>query len=35
MVMADDPAIRDNRLALLKALTDRFAAVAAVEQLAT
>ena len=34
MVMADDPAIRDNRLALLKALTDRFAAVAAIEQLA-
>ncbi|MGL6290908.1 MAG: glycine--tRNA ligase subunit beta, partial [Silanimonas sp.] len=35
MVMADDPAIRDNRLALLKALADRFAAVAAIEQLAT
>ena len=35
MVMADDPAIRDNRLALLKALTDRFATVAAIEQLAT
>ena len=34
MVMADDPAIRDNRLALLKALADRFAAVAAIEQLA-
>jgi glycyl-tRNA synthetase beta chain len=33
MVMADDPAIRDNRLALLKRLADRFAAVAAVEQL--
>lgn len=35
MVMADDTSIRDNRLALLKALTDRFAAVAAIEQLAT
>jgi glycyl-tRNA synthetase beta chain len=34
MVMADDPAVRDNRLALLKALADRFAAVAAIEQLA-
>ncbi|WP_334131493.1 glycine--tRNA ligase subunit beta [Silanimonas lenta] len=34
MVMAEDPAIRDNRLALLKALADRFAAVAAIEQLA-
>jgi glycyl-tRNA synthetase beta chain len=33
MVMADDPAVRDNRLALLKRLADRFAAVAAVEQL--
>lgn len=33
MVMADDPALRDNRLALLKQLADRFAAVAAVEQL--
>ncbi|MFN7386082.1 MAG: glycine--tRNA ligase subunit beta, partial [Lysobacteraceae bacterium] len=35
MVMAEDPAVRDNRLALLKALADRFAAVAAIEQLAT
>ena len=34
MVMADEPAVRDNRLALLKALADRFAAVAAIEQLA-
>lgn len=34
MVMAEDPAIRDNRLALLKVLADRFAAVAAIEQLA-
>lgn len=34
MVMADDPALRDNRLALLKTLSDRFAAVAAIEQLA-
>ena len=33
MVMADDPALRDNRLALLKQVADRFAAVAAVEQL--
>jgi glycyl-tRNA synthetase beta chain len=33
MVMADDLAVRDNRLALLKRLADRFAAVAAVEQL--
>jgi glycyl-tRNA synthetase beta chain len=35
MVMADDPALRDNRLALLKQLADRFAAVAAVEQLSS
>jgi glycyl-tRNA synthetase beta chain len=35
MVMAEDAAVRDNRLALLKALADRFAAVAAIEQLAT
>ena len=35
MVMADDPALRDNRLALLRRLADRFAAVAAVEQLST
>jgi glycyl-tRNA synthetase beta chain len=34
MVMAEDPAVRDNRLALLKVLADRFAAVAAIEQLA-
>ncbi len=33
LVMADDPAVRDNRLALLRRLADRFAAVAAVEQL--
>ncbi len=33
MVMAEDPAVRGNRLALLKRLADRFAAVAAVEQL--
>jgi glycyl-tRNA synthetase beta chain len=33
MVMTDDPAVRGNRLALLKRLADRFAAVAAVEQL--
>jgi hypothetical protein len=33
MVMADDPAVRDNRLALLRQLADRFATVAAVEQL--
>jgi len=31
--MADDAALRDNRLALLKQVADRFAAVAAVEQL--
>jgi len=34
MVMAEDAAVRDNRLALLKALIDRFAAVAAIERLA-
>ncbi|GAB2500257.1 glycine--tRNA ligase subunit beta [Arenimonas alkanexedens] len=33
MVMADDAAVRDNRLALLKLVADRFATVAAVEQL--
>ncbi|MCX7042190.1 MAG: glycine--tRNA ligase subunit beta [Gammaproteobacteria bacterium] len=33
MVMADDAAVRGNRLALLRSLADRFAAVAAVEQL--
>ena len=35
MVMADDAAVRGNRLALLRRLADRFAAVAAVEQLST
>jgi glycyl-tRNA synthetase beta chain len=35
MVMADDAALRDNRLALLKQVADRFAAVAAVEQLSS
>ena len=34
MVMAEDAAVRDNRLALLKALIDRFATVAAIERLA-
>ncbi|MBP6595971.1 MAG: glycine--tRNA ligase subunit beta [Arenimonas sp.] len=33
MVMADDAGLRDNRLALLRQVADRFAAVAAVEQL--
>jgi glycyl-tRNA synthetase beta chain len=33
MVMAEDPALRDNRLALLTQVADRFAAVAAVEKL--
>jgi glycyl-tRNA synthetase beta chain len=33
LVMAEDPALRANRLALLKQVADRFAAVAAVEQL--
>jgi glycyl-tRNA synthetase beta chain len=33
MVMTEDAAVRGNRLALLKRLADRFAAVAAVEQL--
>ena len=33
MVMAEDAALRGNRLALLKQVADRFAAVAAVEQL--
>ncbi|MEO8160775.1 MAG: glycine--tRNA ligase subunit beta, partial [Arenimonas sp.] len=33
MVMSEDPALRRNRLALLKRLADRFAAVAAVEHL--
>lgn len=33
MVMSDDAALRDNRLALLRQVADRFAAVAAVEQL--
>jgi glycyl-tRNA synthetase beta chain len=35
MVMAEDPALRRNRLALLKRLADRFAAVAAVEHLSS
>lgn len=35
MVNADDPAIRANRLALLKRLADRFRAVAAIEHLST
>ena len=35
MVMADDPALRRNRLALLQRLADRFAAVAAIERLAS
>jgi glycyl-tRNA synthetase beta chain len=34
MVMAEDPAVRGNRLALLKRLSDRFLAVADVSQLA-
>ena len=33
MVNADDPAIRDNRLALLKRLSDRLGSVAAIEHL--
>ena len=33
MVMADDAALRDNRLALLRQVADRFAAVASVERL--
>jgi len=33
MVMAEERALRRNRLALLKRLADRFAAVAAVEHL--
>ena len=33
MVNTDDAAVRDNRLALLRQIADRFAAVAAVEQL--
>jgi uncharacterized protein (DUF58 family) len=32
MVMAEDPAVRGNRLALLRALADRFAAAAAAHQ---
>lgn len=35
LVMAEDPAVRGNRLALLRLIAERFAAVAAVEQLAT
>ena len=33
MVNAEDPAIRDNRLALLKRLSDRLGSVAAIEHL--
>ena len=33
MVMAEDAAVRGNRLALLKRLADRFAAIAAIEHL--
>ena len=33
MVMADDAGLRDNRLALLRQVADRFAAIASVEQL--
>jgi len=33
MVNADDPAVRNNRLALLKRLSDRLGSVAAIEQL--
>lgn len=33
MVNADDPAVRDNRLALLKRLSDRLGSVAAIEHL--
>ncbi len=35
MVMADDPAVRGNRLALLRQLADRFASVAEISLLAT
>ncbi len=35
MVMDPDPAVRCNRLALLKRIADRFTAVAAIERLAT
>ncbi|WP_299345347.1 glycine--tRNA ligase subunit beta [uncultured Pseudoxanthomonas sp.] len=35
MVNADDPAVRANRLALLKRLADRFRAVAAIEHLSS
>jgi glycyl-tRNA synthetase beta chain len=35
MVMADDPKLRRNRLALLQRLADRFGAVAAIERLAS
>jgi glycyl-tRNA synthetase beta chain len=35
MVMADDPKVRGNRLALLKRLADRFASVAEISLLAT
>ena len=35
MVMADDPAVRGNRLALLRRLADRFASVAEIALLAS
>jgi len=35
MVMADDPRVRGNRLALLKRIADRFASVAEISLLAT
>ena len=35
MVNADDPAVRNNRLALLKRLSDRLGSVAAIEQLSS
>ena len=35
MVNVDEPAIRANRLALLKRLADRFRAVAAIEHLSS
>jgi glycyl-tRNA synthetase beta chain len=35
MVNVDDPAVRNNRLALLKRLSDRLGSIAAIEQLST
>jgi glycyl-tRNA synthetase beta chain len=35
MVNVDDAALRDNRLALLKRLSDRLGCVAAIEHLST